>query len=315
MNTVQDSTNFEHISVLLDESIESLAIDPDGIYVDATAGGGGHSREILKALGNNGRLIAIDRDPDAISVLNERIGHDERVTIVHDNYCNIKSILSELESPAASGILADLGVSSYQLDNAERGFSFHNDAPLDMRMSKEGPTAADLCNSLPEKELARIIRTYGEERFASSIAANIVRARNESPITTTLQLADIVSRSMPAKARRNGHPARRTFQALRIEVNGELEKLTGSVNDMFDSLKVDGNLSVITFHSLEDRAVKQAFAKLCEGCTCPPEFPVCVCGKTPRGELNFKFKGPSPEEVEKNPRSRSAKLRSIRRLK
>ena len=307
--------DFEHVSVLLNESIDSLCIDPNGIYVDATAGGGGHSKQILNALGVNGRLIAIDRDPDAIKVLNDRIGKDERVTIVHDNYCNIKSILKELSIDSVSGILADLGVSSFQLDNAERGFSFHNDAPLDMRMSKEGPTAADLCNTLPERELAHIIRAYGEEKFANSIAANIVKARNVKPIETTLQLADIVANSMPAKARRNGHPARRTFQALRIEVNGELEKLTGSVNDMFDSLAVDGCLSIITFHSLEDRAVKQAFAKLCEGCTCPPEFPVCVCGKTPRGKLNFKFKDPSDEEIEKNPRSRSARLRSIRKLK
>lgn len=310
-----EELTFEHVSVLLEESIDSLKIVKDGVYVDATAGGGGHSKHILDSLGADGRLIAIDRDPDAIKILQERIGSDKRVTIVHDNYCNIKSILKNLNIECVSGILADLGVSSYQLDTAERGFSFHNDAPLDMRMSKSGPTAADLCNSLTERELCRIIRDYGEEKYAHSIATNIVKARAFTPIETTLQLADIVSNSMPAKARRNGHPARRTFQALRIEVNGELEKLTDSVNDMFESLCVDGVLSVITFHSLEDRAVKQAFAKLCEGCTCPSEFPVCVCGKTPDGELNFKFKGPSERELELNPRSRSAKLRSIRRLK
>lgn len=315
MSEQMDKLTFEHISVLLNESIDSLRIVPDGIYVDATAGGGGHSKQILNALGDKGRLIAIDRDPDAIEILNERIGHDPRVTVVHDNYCNIKSILCELNIDGVSGILADLGVSSYQLDTAERGFSFHNDAPLDMRMSKSGPTAADLCNSLDERELCRIIRDYGEEKYAHSIAANIVKARSLTPIETTLQLAEIVSSSMPAKARRNGHPARRTFQALRIEVNGELEKLNDSVHDMFESLNINGILSVITFHSLEDRTVKRAFATLCEGCTCPPEFPVCVCGKSPDGELNFKFKSPSERELELNPRSRSAKLRSIRRLK
>lgn len=310
-----DELNFEHIPVLLEETINSLRIKPDGIYLDATAGGGGHSSEILKALGENGRLIAVDRDPDAIKTLEARIGSDKRVTIVHDNYCNIKSILSSLGIAGVSGILADLGVSSHQLDTAERGFSFHNDAPLDMRMSQEGPTAADLCNALPEEELRRIIRDYGEEKYAASIAKNIVKARNFTPIETTLQLVDIIGASMPAKARRNGHPARRTFQALRIEVNGELEKLTDSVDDMFDSLELNGMLSIITFHSLEDRAVKQAYAKFCEGCTCPPEFPVCVCGNTPRGKLAFKYKEASEEELSKNARSRSAKLRSIERIK
>ena len=310
-----DEINFEHIPVLLEETINSLRIKPDGIYLDATAGGGGHSSEILKALGENGRLIAVDRDPDAIKTLEARIGSDKRVTIVHDNYCNIKSILSSLGIAGVSGILADLGVSSHQLDTAERGFSFHNDAPLDMRMSQEGPTAADLCNTLPEEELRRIIRDYGEEKYAASIAKNIVKARDFTPIETTLQLVDIIGASMPAKARRNGHPARRTFQALRIEVNEELEKLTDSVNDMFDSLELNGMLSIITFHSLEDRAVKQAYAKFCEGCTCPPEFPVCVCGNTPRGKLAFKYKEASEEELSKNARSRSAKLRSIERIK
>lgn len=315
MSEQMDELTFEHISVLLNESIDSLQIIPDGIYVDATAGGGGHSKQILNALGDKGRLIAIDRDPDAVEILKERIGHDPRVTVVHDNYCNIKSILHELNIDGVSGILADLGVSSYQLDTAERGFSFHNDAPLDMRMSKSGPTAADLCNSLDERELCRIIRDYGEEKYAHSIAANIVKSRSFTPIETTLQLAEIVSNSMPAKARRNGHPARRTFQALRIEVNGELEKLDDSIHDMFESLNINGILSVITFHSLEDRTVKRAFSAFCEGCTCPPEFPICICGKSPDGELNFKFKSPSERELELNPRSRSAKLRSIRRLK
>ncbi len=306
---------FSHIPVLFDETISSLCIKPDGIYVDATAGGGGHSKGILDKLGDSGRLICIDRDPDAIEALAERFGDDKRVTIVHDNYCNIKSILCELSITSVDGILADLGVSSHQLDTAERGFSFHSNAPLDMRMSQSGATAADLCNTLSEAELARIIRTYGEERYASSIAKNIVKERAFTPIETTLQLAEIISNSVPAKARRNGHPARKTFQALRIEVNGELEKLSGSVDDMFDCLKVDGILSIITFHSLEDRTVKQEFAHFCEGCTCPPEFPVCVCGNTPRGKLQFKFKEAGEGELQENQRARSAKLRSIIKIK
>jgi len=309
------SISFSHVPVLYEETISSLNVKSSGIYVDATAGGGGHSSGILERLGPDGRLICIDRDPDAIKTLTERFGSDARVTIVHDNYCNIKSILTSLDITSVDGILADLGVSSHQLDTAERGFSFHNDAPLDMRMSQSGATAADLCNTLSEAELTRIIRTYGEERYASSIARNIVKARDFTPITTTLQLAEIVSNSMPAKARRNGHPARRTFQALRIEVNGELEKLSGSLEDMFDCLKIDGILSIITFHSLEDRTVKQEFQKFCEGCTCPPEFPVCVCGKTPRGKLQFKFKEASDSELDENQRARSAKLRSVIKLK
>lgn len=307
--------HFAHIPVLLDETISSLDILPDGIYVDATAGGGGHSKKILDRLSEHGRLIAIDRDPDAIRVLRERIGCDSRVTIVHDNYCNITSILKELGIPCVSGILADLGVSSYQLDNAERGFSFHTDAPLDMRMSKEGPTAADLCNHLSEKDLARIIRNYGEDKYASNIARGIVKARSFTKIETTLQLAEIIASSVPAKARRNGHPARKTFQALRIEVNGELEKLSDSLHAMFECLCPNGRLSIITFHSLEDKTVKHVFAGLCEGCTCPSDFPVCVCGKTPKGELPFRYKAPSDNEIEINPRSRSAKLRSIKKLK
>ena len=309
------SENFSHKPVLYEETVESLQVVPDGTYVDCTAGGGGHSAGILERLGENGRLVCIDRDPDATAALTARFGADARVTIVHDNYSNIKSILSTLGIDKVNGILADLGVSSHQLDTAERGFSFHSDAPLDMRMSKEGTTAADLCNTLSEAELARIIRTYGEERYASSIAKNIVKARDINPIETTLQLAEIVSNSMPAKARRNGHPARRTFQALRIEVNGELEKLGDSLEDMFDCLAVGGILSVITFHSLEDRTVKQKFAGFCEGCTCPPEFPVCICGKTPRGKLQFKFKEANDTELDDNQRARSAKLRSVIKIK
>ncbi|NCC87366.1 MAG: 16S rRNA (cytosine(1402)-N(4))-methyltransferase RsmH [Clostridia bacterium] len=305
--------NFFHKSVLLNESIDALRIKPNGIYVDATAGGGGHSTQIAKKL-KGGRLILIDQDPDAIKTLNERMKDFECVTIVQDNFCNIKSILNELEISGVDGILADLGVSSRQLDTAERGFSFHNDAPLDMRMSQSGTTAADLVNNLEERELSRIITKYGEEKFARSIARNIVRARQQKRIETTLELSEIIKVSMPAAARREGHPARRTFQALRIEVNGEIEKLDSSITDMFTSLNVGGVLAVITFHSLEDRTVKHNFAKWCKGCTCPPDFPVCICGKTPQGKVCFKAKSASDEEIKENPRSRSAKLRAIEKL-
>lgn len=305
---------FNHISVLLDETIQSLDIKENGIYVDCTAGGGGHSSAILKALGD-GRLIAFDQDPDAIEVLNERLGADRRVTIVGSNFENLRQVLSELGIDKVDGILADLGVSSHQLDTAERGFSVHNDAPLDMRMSQSGTSAADLVNTLGERELARIITSYGEEKFARSIARNIVKERSVEPITTTLRLAEIIKYSIPAAARRSGgHPARKTFQALRIAVNGELDKLNDTLDDMFDLLKAGGRLSIITFHSLEDRMVKKRFSQFCEGCTCPKEFPVCVCGKTPRGELPFKFVTASEEELERNPRSRSATLRTIEKL-
>lgn len=307
--------NFEHISVLLNETVDSLNVKKDGIYVDCTAGGGGHSRAVLARLGENGRLIAIDQDPDAIAVLKERFSGDKRVTVVQKNFAQLKEILSKLDIEYVDGVLADLGVSSHQLDTAERGFSVHNDAPLDMRMSQSGPTAADLVNKLGERELARIIQTYGEEKFARSIARNIVKERAINPIDSTLRLAEIVKYSIPASARRSGgHPARRTFQALRIEVNGELDKLDTTLDDMFDALKIGGRLSIITFHSLEDRMVKRRFAKFCEGCICPKEFPVCVCGRTPRGELPFKFITASDEELKNNPRSRSATLRAIEKL-
>ncbi|MGN1419076.1 MAG: 16S rRNA (cytosine(1402)-N(4))-methyltransferase RsmH [Acutalibacteraceae bacterium] len=304
---------FSHKSVLLDETVESLDIKPDGIYVDCTAGGGGHSAQIAKKL-KGGRLIAIDQDPDAIEILHERLDSFGCVTVIHDNFVHIKDILASLGIEKVDGILADLGVSSHQLDEAQRGFSFHSDAPLDMRMSQEGATAADLVNSLDERALAQIISKYGEEKFASRIAKSIVSERQKKPIETTLELAEIVKNAIPAAARRTGgHPARRTFQALRIEVNGELEKLSSALDDMFDCLDAGGRLSIITFHSLEDRMVKQRFAHFCEGCTCPPEFPVCVCGKTPRGKLVFKFKKATEQELEENPRSRSATLRSIER--
>ena len=306
---------FSHVSVLLFEAVSSLDIKMDGVYVDCTAGGGGHSAEILKRL-ENGRLFALDRDPEAIAALKERFKGDERVTVVRTEFENIRSVLASYGEEHADGVLADLGVSSHQLDTAERGFSFHSDAPLDMRMSKQGVSAADLVNSLSERELERIIRTNGEEKFSRSIARAIVRERQKKPVETTLELVEIIKSAMPEAAKRNpGHPARRTFQALRIEVNGELDRLESSLEEMFSSLCVGGRLSVITFHSLEDRIVKRKFASLCTGCTCPPSFPVCVCGKTPRGRLVFKSVLPGEQELEANPRSRSARLRSIEKLK
>lgn len=308
--------DFKHIPVLFNESIDALDIKPDGLYADCTAGGGGHSNAILDRLSENGRLVAVDRDPEAIATLTERFEGRENVSIVNDNFFNIKTILSRFTDEGADGILADLGVSSHQLDDAARGFSFHADAPLDMRMSMQGMSAADAVNSLSQRELQDIIYRYGEDKFAPRIAAGIVRAREEKPIETTLELAEIVKSSIPAAARREGgHPARRTFQALRIYVNGELDGLDGAISDMFDSLKVGGRLAIITFHSLEDRAVKQTFASLCEGCICPPEFPVCVCGRKSRGRLPQKALAPSREELERNPRSRSARLRVIEKIR
>ena len=308
--------DFKHIPVLFNESIDALDIKPDGLYADCTAGGGGHSNAILDRLSENGRLIAVDRDPEAIATLTERFEGRENVSIVNDNFFNIKTILSRFTDEGADGILADLGVSSHQLDDAARGFSFHADAPLDMRMSMQGMSAADAVNSLSQRELQDIIYRYGEDKFAPCIAAGIVRAREEKPIETTLKLAEIIKSSIPAAARREGgHPARRTFQALRIYVNGELDGLDGAISDMFDSLKVGGRLAIITFHSLEDRAVKQTFASLCEGCICPPEFPVCICGRKSRGRLPQKALAPSGEELERNPRSRSARLRVIEKIR
>ena len=301
---------FSHISVLFEETIESLNIKPDGLYVDCTCGGAGHSRAILERL-TDGHLVAIDRDPDAIKVITERIGSDEKTEIVLDTFDNIKTILGGRQ---ADGILADLGVSSFQLDNAERGFSFHNDAFLDMRMSKTGKSAFDVVNGYSEKELSDILFKYGEEKFARKIAENIVKTRTASPIETTLQLAEIVKNSYPAKFRRDGHPARKTFQAIRIEVNGELEMLGSAVQDMFDSLKIGGRLSIITFHSLEDRIVKEKFKEFTVGCTCPKEFPVCVCGKTPKGKIINKGITAGEKELNDNNRSRSARLRTIEKI-
>ncbi len=302
---------FSHISVLFEETIESLNIKQEGLYVDCTCGGAGHSKAILERI-PDGVLVAIDRDPDAIQVITERIGGAPQVEIVNDNFNNIKGILN---GRLADGILADLGVSSFQLDTAERGFSFHHDAPLDMRMSKSGKSAYDVVNGYTEYELANIISRYGEEKFARNIAKNIVKARNEKNIETTLELAEIIKDSVPAKYRRDGHPARKTFQAIRIEVNDELSTLSQAVEDMFNCLKVGGRLSIITFHSLEDRTVKEKFREFTIGCTCPKEFPVCVCGNTPKGKLINKGVSAKQTELNANNRSRSAKLRTIERLK
>lgn len=308
-------SNFSHISVMLYETVDSLVTDPDGIYVDCTTGGAGHSREILSRLSENGRLIAIDQDPDAIAVIKERIGSDKRVTIVHDNFSNLKAILTSLGIEEVNGIMADLGVSSYQLDEGSRGFSYNYDFPLDMRMSKEGMTAADVVNTYSERDLTRILRDYGEEKFASRIARSICNIREKSRIETTFELAEIIKNAIPAATRRTGgNPSKRSFQAIRIEVNGELEKLKNTLDDMFRSLKKGGRLSIITFHSLEDRIVKKAFQEYCKGCECPKSAPICICGKTPEGELPFRKKLPSEEEIENNQRSRSATLRCIERL-
>ncbi|MBO5230301.1 MAG: 16S rRNA (cytosine(1402)-N(4))-methyltransferase RsmH [Clostridia bacterium] len=304
--------SFHHIPVLFQESIDSLNIKPDGIYVDCTSGGGGHSSAIAKQL-KGGRLISIDRDPQAIEILKERLLPFGCVTLVHDNFFNIKSILASLGISGVDGILADLGVSSHQLDEPSRGFSFHHDAPLDMRMSLEGISAAQAVNTLSQDELRKIIFEYGEEKFAPSIAKAIVRERAIKPIETTVELAEIIKSAMPAAARRDGHPARRTFQAIRIYVNGELDGLGNAVEDMFDCLNKGGRLSVITFHSLEDRTIKREFAEFAKGCTCPKNFPVCVCGNTPRAKV-LKAVAPGKNELSDNNRSRSARLRTAEKL-
>lgn len=296
---------FVHKSVLFDESIKALNLDNTKIIVDGTAGGGGHSGEIAKYAK---QLIAVDQDPDAISVLNKRLGGRDNVIIVNDNFSNIKSIIKNLDVEQIDGLLLDLGVSSYQLDNGERGFSFHKDAPLDMRMSKSGLSAKDVVNNYSEQELADIIFKYGEEKFSRRIAANIVKARAENPIETTFELVDIIKASMPQKAMRESHPARRTFQAIRIEVNGELDVLKKALDDAFDCLNHGGRIAIITFHSLEDRIVKDKFNDWTRGCICPKEFPVCVCGNKPKGKA-LKPISPSKQELEINPRARSSRLR------
>lgn len=307
--------DFSHQPVLLKQTIESLAVNPDGIYLDGTAGGGGHSSEILKRL-KNGRLICVDQDPDAVRTLTNRFANFGNVSIVQSNFSEIPQIISDLNISSLDGVLLDIGVSSHQLDTAERGFSYHNDAPLDMRMSQSGTTAGELVNTLPFSDLVHILSAYGEEKFAKNIARAIEREREKEPINSTLRLAEIVKSAYPASKRHDKHPARKTFQALRIAVNGELDRLSEGLDNAFSVLKAGGRLSVITFHSLEDRMVKQRMAKWCEGCTCPKDFPICVCGNKPRAELLTR-KPVEADEAERNenPRSRSAKLRCCVKLR
>ena len=303
---------FKHTPVLLAPTVDGLNIRPDGVYVDCTAGGGGHSFAIAQRLSEKGRLIALDRDPDAITAAGARLAEFPNAAVIHRNYSEIDSVLDELGIGGVDGILMDLGVSSHQLDEESRGFSYHSDAPLDMRMSQSGMSAADLVNSFDEQQLAKIIFEYGEEKFSRRIASNIVRARESAPIETTRQLADIVRDSVPQKARRDKNPCKKTFQAIRIAVNCEFDHLSEGLDKAFACLNPKGRLAVITFHSLEDRLVKQRFAAWCRGCICPPDFPQCVCGRKPQGTLvNRKPIEADEIELGENPRSRSAKLRII----
>lgn len=308
---------FQHKSVLLEETIEGLHIRPDGTYVDGTLGGGGHAYEIAKRLGDKGSIIGIDQDAAAIEAAGIRLkDFGEKVTIVRSNYCEMKSQLQRLGIDRVDGIILDLGVSSYQLDTAERGFSYREDAPLDMRMdTRQERTARDIVNDYSEMELYRVIRDYGEDKFAKNIAKHIVAARSKAPIETTGQLSGIIRQSIPMKYQKmSGHPAKRTFQAIRIELNRELDVLKDSLDDMIDLLNPGGRLCIITFHSLEDRIVKSAFRKNEHPCTCPPDFPVCVCGKVSKGKVITKKPIlPTKEEQEYNSRSKSAKLRIFER--
>ena len=308
---------FQHKSVLLEETIEGLHIRPDGTYVDGTLGGGGHAYEIAKRLGDKGSIIGIDQDAAAIEAAGIRLkDFGEKVTIVRSNYCEMKSQLQKLGIDRVDGIILDLGVSSYQLDTAERGFSYREDAPLDMRMdTRQERTARDIVNDYSEMELYRVIRDYGEDKFAKNIAKHIVAARSKAPIETTGQLSGIIRQSIPMKYQKmSGHPAKRTFQAIRIELNRELDVLKDSLDDMIDLLNPGGRLCIITFHSLEDRIVKSAFRKNEHPCTCPPDFPVCVCGKVSKGKvITRKPTLPTKEEQEYNSRSKSAKLRIFER--
>ncbi len=304
---------FAHKSVLLEETIDNLNIKPDGIYVDGTLGGAGHSEQIVKRLGEGGRLIGIDQDEDAIAAASKRLEpYGDKVTIVRDNYQNFRRILDELNIQKVDGILLDLGVSSYQLDNADRGFTYRVDAPLDMRMDNRQPkTAKDIVNDYSEAELFRILKDYGEERYAKSIAYHICKYRENKVIETTEELNDIIRGSIPAKARNGqGHPSKQTFQAIRIELNRELDVLRDSIDGMITSLNPGGRLCIITFHSLEDRIVKLAFRKNENPCICPPNFPVCTCGRKPLGKvITRKPIIPGERELEENSRSKSSKLR------
>lgn len=309
--------DFKHVSVLLNETIDGLNINPDGIYVDGTLGGGGHSYEICKRLSDKGRLIGIDQDGEALEAARERLKEfEDKITLVRSNYCEIDTILKDLGIEKVDGIVLDLGVSSYQLDNLERGFSYKSDAPLDMRMDqRQNKTAADIVNNYSENELFRIIRDYGEDKFAKNIAKHIVMARKEKPLETTAELSEIIKSSIPMKFQaKGGHPAKKTFQAIRIEVNQELTVLKESLDTMIDHLNPGGRICVITFHSLEDRITKIKFRENENPCTCPPDFPVCVCGKVSKGKvITRKPIIPSEEEMTENKRSKSSKLRIFER--
>ena len=306
-------TEFHHVPVMPDEVINGLNIDPDGIYVDGTVGGAGHSLLIAGHLSENGRLICLDQDEEAVNAATGRLQeYSDRALVIRSNYCNMREVLKGLQIENVNGILLDIGVSSYQLDTASRGFSYMEDAPLDMRMDNRNPlTAAQIVNNYTESELFRMIRDYGEDNFARNIAKHICLARQQKPIETTLELSDIIRGAIPMRVQKTGgHPAMRTFQAIRIEVNHELEVLESSLDMMIDLLAPGGRIAVITFHSLEDRIVKAAFRRNENPCTCPPDFPVCVCGKKSRGRLvNRKPIIPTDEEMKENGRSRSAKLR------
>ena len=308
---------FVHKSIMLEEVIESLAIKPNGIYVDGTLGGAGHSSEIVKRLGEDGRLIGIDQDGEAIEAATKRLKpYKDKVTIVRSNYAQMKEVLRDLGIHKVDGILLDLGVSSYQLDNAERGFTYREDVPLDMRMDqRQTKTAKDIVNDYSEMELYHIIRNYGEDKFAKNIAKHIVQARQKAPIETTGQLIEVIKAAIPKKVRATGgHPAKKTFQAIRIELNHELDVLKNNLEDMIDLLNDEGRIAIITFHSLEDRIVKRAFKKNENPCTCPPNFPVCVCGNVSKGkQLTRKPIIPGEEELEYNKRAKSSKLRVFER--
>ena len=305
---------FQHYSVMLNECIEGLAVKPDGVYADGTAGGAGHSSEIAKRL-TTGKLLALDRDPAAVQTATERLQKYPAAVVIQANFSEIQRVCAEQGVDKLNGMMLDLGVSSYQLDAAERGFSYRQNAPLDMRMSQTGMSAKDIVNTYSVSELNRIIRDYGEEKYSYQIAKNIVKAREDKPLETTMELADIIKSSMPAAARREKNPCKRTFQAIRIAVNSELESLSEGLQAAFEILAPGGRLVVITFHSLEDRIVKQAFAGWCQGCICPPDFPVCVCHEKPKAKLiNKKPILPSEEELAVNSRSQSAKLRILEKF-
>ncbi|MBQ6020791.1 MAG: 16S rRNA (cytosine(1402)-N(4))-methyltransferase RsmH [Clostridia bacterium] len=305
-----------HLTVLLQQTVDALNVRENGIYADCTGGGGGHSAEILSRLGERGRLVVLDRDPDAVAVLRARFGGDPRVAVVHSEFGALRSVLDSLGIGLVDGVVADLGVSSHQLDDPARGFSYRYDAPLDMRMDPgSGITAAQMLAEIDERTLTRILFQYGEERYSKSIARAIIRAREKKPVETTFELSEIVKSAVPAAARRAGQPARKTFQAIRIALNHELDTLEESVNVMFDCLAVSGRLAIITFHSLEDKVTKHCMTEFCRGCDCDPSAPICTCGKKPRARLVFRSVVPDEAELETNNRARSARLRAAEKIR